>query len=198
MTHSATGGREAKRLETSQRIVHEAAELTRDRGLDGWTMHDLAAAAEVSRRTLFNYFSSKIDAVIGPMPELPEEALAAFRAGGPTGDLLDDARVVVHALLDADGVDLDHRTATLRREILVAHPRLLLVVHERFEEISAAMAEHVLVRDPALGVARARLFVRLLCALFDGCVQELGSDVEPRPLTEAFDDAVADARLLLA
>lgn len=199
MKQSAPDCREAKRLGTSRRIVREAGELTRDRGLDGWTMEDLAEAAEVSRRTLFNYFPGKIDAVIGPMPELPAEALATFRSGGPTGDLLDDARVVVHALLAEDRVDLDQHAANLRREILIDNPRLLLIVHERFEEISAAMAEHLLVRDPSLGAARARLFVRLLAALFDGCVHELAAEVhEPRPLAEAFDEAVADARLLLA
>lgn len=195
---SATHGREAKRLGTSRRIVAEAAELTRAQGFDGWTMDDLALAADVSRRTLFNYFPGKIDAVIGPMPEFPAEAMAVFRAGGPSGDLLDDARVLAHAILDETQLDLDHRTATVRREILTGNPRLLVIVHQRFEEISAALVEHILVRDPRLGVARARLFVRILVALFDCCVQELSEDADPRPLTAVFDEAVADARLLLA
>lgn len=199
MNESAPAGREARRLETSRRIIHEAALLTHEKSLDGWTMDDLAVASDVSRRTLFNYYPSKIDAVIGPMPTMPVEAIATFRSGGPTGDLLDDARVVVHALLAEDLDHLDQRVTTLRREILVDNPRLLLAVHERFEEISAAMAEHLLVRDPSLGVARARLFVRLLAALFDGCTRELaGEGDEPRALTEAFNEAVADARLLLA
>lgn len=198
MSQSAIVGREARRLETSRRIVVRAAELTRARGLDGWTMEDLAGAAEVSRRTLFNYFPGKIDAVIGPMPTFPPEAMATFRAGGPSGDLLDDARVLAHAILDEKQLDIDHRTAHVRREILTGNPRLLVIVHERFEEVSAALVEHILIREPQLGVARARLFVRILVALFDCCVHELAEDPDPRPLTEVFDEAVTDARLLLA
>ena len=57
-------------------------QLTQGRGLDGWTMEDLAGAAEVSRRTLFNYFSSKVDAVLGavgsPIRRRDEVAADAF------------------------------------------------------------------------------------------------------------------------
>ena len=96
---SATSLREAKRQETSRRIMRAAGRLTLERGLDGWTMDDLAAEAQTSRRTLFNYFPDKVDAVVGPRPVIPEQAVELFRAGGPTGDLLDDALVLARCIL---------------------------------------------------------------------------------------------------
>ena len=84
--------REVKRLRTERRISRCAQQLTEERGLDGFTLDDLAARAEVSRRTLFNYFPSKLDAVLGPVPAVSDAARTAFLAGGPTGRLIDDSR----------------------------------------------------------------------------------------------------------
>ncbi|MDP3890466.1 TetR family transcriptional regulator, partial [Nocardioides sp.] len=91
MRKSATGrcgGREARRHATAHRITQRAQELTLEHGLDGFTMDELADAADVSRRTLFNYFPGKIDAVLGAIPQIDPELLAVFRAGGPHGDLV--------------------------------------------------------------------------------------------------------------
>ena len=90
MADSAISQRDQKRWESSQRITECAQALTVDRGLDGFTMDDLAEAAGVSRRTLFNYFRSKTDAILGVAPDVPDAAVEAFRSGGPHGDLIDD------------------------------------------------------------------------------------------------------------
>jgi len=82
MSRSATT-RSGRRQETSYRISQCAQRLTEDRGLDGFTMDELAEAAGVSRRTLFNYFPGKVDAVLGEAPHISEEALAEFRARDP-------------------------------------------------------------------------------------------------------------------
>ena len=79
----------------------DAHRLTDDRGLDGFTIDDLAAAAEVSRRTLFNYYPCKVDAVLGPAPDLDDEVWATFVAGGPGGDLVEDLIVLSRPLLEA-------------------------------------------------------------------------------------------------
>ena len=81
VAESATG-RSGRRLSTTLRIARCARRLAADRGLDGFTMEELAQEAGVSRRTLFNYFPGKVDAVLGPMPEPADEALDLFREGG--------------------------------------------------------------------------------------------------------------------
>ncbi len=94
--------REQKRWETSHRITLCAQRLTDEHGHDGFTMDDLADAAEVSRRTLFNYFPSKTDAVLGAPPEIPDAVVDTFRAGGPHGHLIDDLTELVRAAMGAD------------------------------------------------------------------------------------------------
>lgn len=57
------GLRERKRRATHQRIADEAARLTRLKGLEGTTVDEIAAAAEVGRATFFRYFDAKETAV---------------------------------------------------------------------------------------------------------------------------------------
>ena len=61
MVESAT----QRKLVTSERITLCAQVLADEHGLDGFTMDELATAADVSRRTLFNHFPGKVDAVLG-------------------------------------------------------------------------------------------------------------------------------------
>ena len=73
---------------TRAAIRAAALSLTKERGYAAMTVDDVAALAGVSRRTVFNHFSSKADLlVLGP--EAPEpQALEAFVNG--TGTLLED------------------------------------------------------------------------------------------------------------
>lgn len=51
--------RERKKRETRQRIVQAATRLFSERGFDGPTVDDIAAAADVAKGTIYNYFDSK-------------------------------------------------------------------------------------------------------------------------------------------
>lgn len=64
----AEGLRERKKRATRKALHRAALEATLDRGLSQVTVEEIAAAAEVSERTFFNYFSSKEEAVIGLDP----------------------------------------------------------------------------------------------------------------------------------
>lgn len=55
--------REALKLSNRRAIVTAAAELAGARGLDGFTVNDLAERAGLSRRTIFNHFATVDDAV---------------------------------------------------------------------------------------------------------------------------------------
>ncbi|WP_224373039.1 TetR/AcrR family transcriptional regulator [Hyalangium versicolor] len=71
------GRRERKRRETRQRIVDAAMKLFLDRGYEATTMNDIADAADVSRRSLFDYFPTKEDVLFAGqddfIPALVEE-----------------------------------------------------------------------------------------------------------------------------
>jgi AcrR family transcriptional regulator len=197
--HSMTEGattRERRRLETERRITVCAQRLTDERGLDGFTMDELAEAAEVSRRTLFNYFPSKVDAVLGNPPDLPPSVLATFHAGGPHGHLVDDLGELAAVLLSTK--TLTREEMELGHRVVTTTPRLIMAAHERFQELTSEFVHVILAREgEEFGEARARLLIRLLVAIFDGCIPSHGDEPD-RPLAEIFTESLRTARELLA
>jgi len=175
--------------------VVTAQKLVLDRGLEGFTMDELAQATGVSRRTLFNYFPSKLDACLGPSPDLPDELMAAFRAGGPTGNLASDLEVVTRHVLGQEPPTPEE--LQLGRALLQI-PRFHQAVHERFEDLARKLQEGMQDResepvDPASG----RLLVRLLLAVVESAVDAsvAGDDT---PLPDLFSRQLARARALFA
>jgi AcrR family transcriptional regulator len=71
-----TGLRESKKQHTRERIAAEAMRLFATRGFDHVTVAEVAEAAEVSEKTVFNYFPTKEDLFFD---EVPARA-AAFSA----------------------------------------------------------------------------------------------------------------------
>lgn len=197
MTESATSLREQKRWETSHRITLCAQRLTDQHGLDGFTMDDLADAAGVSRRTLFNYFPSKADAVLGETPEIPEAALDTFRAGGPHGNLLDDLAELAHLALAVK--QPDRESVELGRRVLTREPRMLAAAHQRFESISEEFGALVLEREgDDFEPYRAQVLLRLVLTLFDTALASLTQEDGSRSLVEVFDEHLGAARALFA
>ena len=198
--HSMTGSattRAERRQATSYRISTCAQRLTEQHGLDGFTMEELAQAAGVSRRTLFNYYRSKTDAVLGLPPELSESSLDQFRSRGPGSNLVDDLRDLANQLLNAQ--DLNREDYARARGILLSNPRLLAAAHDRFLLLSSQIVEEIRDREGATFDAnRAQVAVRLLAALFDAALDSFLSDPQQRPLAAAYDDVLRAARHLLA
>ena len=90
MTDSADSLREQRKRETSRALTDAARRLTTEKGFAGFTIEEVCAEVGVSRRTFFNYFETKENAVFGfatidSSQEALEEEFAARR-----GDLLDD------------------------------------------------------------------------------------------------------------
>ena len=79
MQEKSTGLRERQRAETLNRLHEAAVTLVRDEGMTGATVSAIADRAGVSRRTFFNYYASKEDALLGVgPPSLPTAEFEAF------------------------------------------------------------------------------------------------------------------------
>ncbi|MCX5380903.1 TetR/AcrR family transcriptional regulator [Streptomyces sp. NBC_00091] len=73
------GLREAKKLRTRRQLAATALELFLERGFDAVSVADVAAAAEVSKPTLFRYFPSKEDLVLDRFADHQDEAARIVR-----------------------------------------------------------------------------------------------------------------------
>lgn len=196
MSESATGVREARRVATAERISRAARRLADERGLDGFTMEELAEASEVSRRTLFNYYPGKDAAVLGGDQAWDDAALEAFVAGGPTGHLVEDLAALIDSALRAR--DLERAELLRVRRVLHANPRLLTLAKRRFEEKVERSLRLVERREgPAYDEPAARAAIHVFAALFDLCLSAY-VDHDGRELPDLFSDAVAATRRAFA
>ncbi|GAB2863140.1 TetR family transcriptional regulator [Actinocorallia aurea] len=60
---STHGLREQKKAETRRAVHHAAIRLASEHGYDKVTVEEIADAANISRRTFFNYFTDKAEAI---------------------------------------------------------------------------------------------------------------------------------------
>lgn len=150
--------RATKRRETARRITVAARRLTVEHGVDGFTMDDLALRAKVSRRTLFNYYPGKDDAVLGLAPEVTPESFARFVSGGPHGSLVADlAEIVVRILRDQAETPQE---VALGREAMRTNPRLIALALEHLQELVESCIGYVEQRE-GTAFDRARFDVAL-------------------------------------
>ena len=77
------GLRESKKLRTRQEIADKAMELFVKRGFDHVTVAEVAAAADVSEKTVFNYFPTKEDLFFDEVPAREAALVEAIRNREP-------------------------------------------------------------------------------------------------------------------
>jgi AcrR family transcriptional regulator len=73
------GLRESKKQRTRQEIADKAMQLFATRGFDHVTVAEVAVAAGVSEKTVFNYFATKEDLFYDEVPEREAALVAAIR-----------------------------------------------------------------------------------------------------------------------
>lgn len=98
--------RNARKNQTRQAIRAAADRLFAERGFSATTIDDIAAAADVARRTFFRYYGSKADLLRPDVVELLPEVLASLRARPaeepPFVAILEAIRVVLGSGADFD------------------------------------------------------------------------------------------------
>ena len=122
---------------TRAAIRAAALTLTRERGYSAMTVDDVATLAGVSRRTVFNHFSSKADLlVVGLEPPEPE-AVEAFING--SGSLLEDLGVLLAS--GAEAVESERGWLLSFPEIVRDNPEIERTIHERLRAIAISLTD---------------------------------------------------------
>jgi AcrR family transcriptional regulator len=82
------GLRESKKLRTRQEIADQAMKLFAQRGFDHVTVAEVAAAAGVSEKTVFNYFPTKEDLFFDEVPKREAALVDAIHGRAPGESIL--------------------------------------------------------------------------------------------------------------
>ncbi|RDV45436.1 TetR family transcriptional regulator [Leifsonia sp. ku-ls] len=176
-TVSELGLRERKRIATRRAIQLAAVELASDRGFDRVTIDEISHVANVSPRTFFNYFPSKESAIIGELPELPdEETVERFVSAGPEEPILDGISTLLIAAIDvgdtaepdrddqASSHESAHRLHVLRRALLKDNPELFALrmasMHKFEDALSGVVQRRLAHDDPELAADQEALHQR--------------------------------------
>lgn len=202
---SATSQRDVRRAEVTRALISLSRRATAEGGLHGFTIDELCERAGISRRTFFNYFASKEDAVLGiPLHADTDEAdefFVAMRPRLPAGvispTLLTDYAALIEgrwASLEVDQASAAELMAAAERE-----PRLVSHMIERHQQDEAKDALVVARReglDP--DDPRAIAAVQIVGHLARIAVTASLDPEHPRSFTEELERQLAAARALFA
>lgn len=112
--------RERNQRDTWNAIYEAAHTFAREEGLGAAAVEAVAAQAGVSRRTFFNYFATKEDAILGTRLPWLDQAVVDRLATAEE----DELTRTVHAFVSVLRTSLVEETAVRRREIVSQHPSL--------------------------------------------------------------------------
>ncbi len=113
-----TGLRERKKQEVRRRIIAAATTLITENGLEATTMEDIAASAEVSVGTVYNYFGTKNALLLAGVEDETDKMVAAGMTviSEPGDDPLAAIQQLLHTYLD----DFSKWDPRLLREVMGA------------------------------------------------------------------------------
>lgn len=132
--------RERKKQRTRRAISDAATDLFAQRGFDAVTVDDIAEAADVSRKTVFNYFRCKEDLLFDEADEARERLLAAVREREPGESVLD--AVQRNALAGIERMCAGNEPWIEKMSRLVAaSPSLQAREREIYDDIARGLAE---------------------------------------------------------
>jgi len=136
------GLRERKKQQTWGLIAQTARRLFQEHGFDAVTVADVARAADVSRKTVFNYFPAKEDLFYSGMEIYQARLLDAIRQRRPGESILGAfTRFITSSsgLLAAADPDAGERLLAINR-MIASSPALLAREQQIYAGYAAALA----------------------------------------------------------
>ena len=180
------GRRSRKRRQTRGRIEKAALALFLERGFAQTTIDDIAEAADVSKRSFFDYFPSKDEVVFAWQDSFADDLAAAVAARPPGEPLLRVAEEALRAAILAAFTPQSMALVDLIRDT----PALCARDHLKYARLEGRLTSALLAR---CGDTQApRLRIRLLSAVVIGAMRVGGETWHAEPRPDAPEDFVRD------
>jgi AcrR family transcriptional regulator len=158
------GLRQRKRQQTRERLTRAAMALFHERGFEATTLDDIAAAADISRRSFFHYFASKEDVVFAWHEEITAALIAAIAARPAGESMLAAAENAVLAMVRQIEPGEAIAMARLKRD----NPALQARDQVKYEQLERALAEAL---GKRAGHKADRLRARLVAMIATGAMR---------------------------
>jgi len=141
--------RERKKQRTRDHIADVAMTLFLEHGYDPVKVAEIARAADVAEKTVYNYFPTKEDLVYDRLESFEDELLAAVEGRG-RGESVVEAfgRFLLSARGMLGGVEAERERLRAISAMIVASPSLLAREHQIFARYTASLAT-LLARETA-------------------------------------------------
>lgn len=152
--------RDRKKRRTRAALERAALRLSAEKGYDHVTVEEIAAEADVSVRTFFNYFASKDEAVIGADPEIGPRVAERILAAPEDLTPFEAYRQAVLAEV-TDEFDSARDLWLLRKDVLTQRPDLMVKAFATNAESEQQLTNAVARRA---GLPGSHLYPRLLVA----------------------------------
>ena len=183
-----------------RRMIVEARRTTVEHGLHGFTIEQLCETVGVSRRTFFNHFGSKDDAVLGIELNADVEAIDAYAAGGIVPGELDPLGSIVALAIDQFGrVGFVRADEAMMRRVFEREPalvaRFLSATDVQLARVTVAVRRRFGWDDP--GDRRARLVTEAAAALLKVTAETYFDDAFDEATGPTFDALLTENLRLL-
>jgi AcrR family transcriptional regulator len=160
----APGLRLRKRQQTRERLTQAAMALFLERGFEATTLDDIAAAADISRRSFFHYFASKEDVVFAWQEESSAVLITAVAARPANESMLTAAENAILAMVGQLKPGEAIAIARLKRD----NPALQARDQVKHEKLERALAEALSKRA---GHKAEKLHARLVAMIATGAMR---------------------------
>ncbi|WP_052465948.1 TetR family transcriptional regulator [Mobilicoccus massiliensis] len=186
------GGLRARKKKLTRRAIHQAAlTLVSSRGLDHVTTDEIAAAADVSARTFFNYFPTKEAAVLGLPPDLDDLLARSLLARPDSEDLFTALTAVTRALflkIEQDPL------RDLRRSVVKRDSQLAVAMVGANRDLEDALVRAAITRHGESEALRARVMVAAVLTTARACYVHVEHRIDDGTSTTRATDLAAALR----
>ncbi|OKJ89748.1 TetR family transcriptional regulator [Streptomyces sp. CB02400] len=172
MSEKQPGLRERTRRAVTAEIAASAQRLFVERGFEATTIDDIAGAVGMSQRSVFRYFATKEDIVLGKFDLVMEDMLTALRQRPPGEEVWTSLRHVLDVLISASEAPDKQALVEPIHRLVFETPTLLAGYLQKLQYMQDAVV--VLLQDRAEAAGRpydtADPAPRALTAAAFGCL----------------------------